>query len=180
MQEIGWDAHRRCFTDMQEDPILSIFKLYPWEWMIQENFGQKLIDSYDQMQWIEPVWKMLWSNKGILPILWELYPGHPNLLEARFGNPGTMTQYVQKPLLSREGANIKIVDRGICKMETQGEYGIEGYIFQALAPIKRFDSAYPVISSWVIDGAGCGMGIREGSSMVTDNRSRFVPHIFYP
>ena len=38
--------------------------------------------------WIEPPWKMLLSNKGILPVLWELYPGHPNLLEASFDYAG--------------------------------------------------------------------------------------------
>jgi len=181
MHEIGWDSDRRCFTDMQEEEIRSIFKLYPWEWLIREKFGRELIDSHDRMQWIEPVWKMLWSNKGILPILWELYPGHPNLLEARFGDPGTMTEYVRKPLLSREGANIKVVGRyGVVKEDTQGDYGDEGYIYQALAPLRRFDSNYPVIGSWVIDGSACGIGIRESPTMVTDNRSRFIPYIFRP
>ena len=27
-------------------------------------------------QWIEPIWKMLWSNKALLAILWEMYPDH--------------------------------------------------------------------------------------------------------
>ncbi len=55
---------------------------------------------------------MLLSNKGILPVLWELYPGHPNLLEARFDSPGGMTSWVRKPLLGREGANITLHSPG--------------------------------------------------------------------
>jgi glutathionylspermidine synthase len=182
MSEIGWDLNRRCFTDTQENEIRSIFKLYPWEWLIHEEFSPHLIESYDRMQWIEPIWKMLWSNKGILPILWELYPGHPNLLEARFGDPGRMEQYVRKPLLSREGANIKVVglEAASASLETQGDYGEEGYVYQALAPLTRFDSNYPVIGSWVIDGVSSGIGIRESSTLVTDNQSRFQPHLFRP
>src|SRR5260370_36731608 len=55
---------------------------------------------------IEPVWKMLLSNKGILPVLWELYPCHPNLLYASFDRPGEVDSWVKKPLLGREGANV--------------------------------------------------------------------------
>lgn len=33
---------------------------------------------------------MILSNKGILPILWELFPGHPFLLPASF-NAACMT-----------------------------------------------------------------------------------------
>ena len=35
-------------------------------------------------RWIEPPWKAILSNKGILPLLWEMFPGHPNLLPAFF------------------------------------------------------------------------------------------------
>ena len=48
------------------------------------------------MDWIEPVWKMMLSNKAILPVLWELFPGHPNLLPSFFDRQGGT--YVKKPL----------------------------------------------------------------------------------
>ena len=35
-------------------------------------------------RWIEPPWKAILSNKGMLPLLWEMFPGHPNLLPAFF------------------------------------------------------------------------------------------------
>ena len=62
--------------------------------------------------------------------------------------------------------------------QTGGDYGEEGFIYQALAPIPCFDGNYPVIGSWVIDGESAGMGIRESATMITDNLSRFVPHAF--
>ncbi len=84
MEEIGWNADRQAFVDPDERQMFSVFKLYPWEMMVAEEFGPSLLDTYQSMRWIEPIWKMLLSNKGLLPILWELYPNHDLLLEAHF------------------------------------------------------------------------------------------------
>ena len=152
----------------------SVFKLYPWEWMLEEDFGDSLLADR-ATQWIEPAWKVILSSKGILPILWELNPGDPNLLEASF-DKGKLTRYVQKPLFSREGSNVTIYDERGIFAETGGEYGEGEFIYQALSPLPEFDGQHPVIGSWIIgEGAG-GIGIRESSGPITDNRSRFVPH----
>ena len=94
----GGTRRRRCFRSTKsagmarvsvgpdDQPLGAVFKLYPWEWMVREEFGKYLGHRTDTI-WIEPPWKMLLSNKGILPVLWELYPGHPNLLEASFESP---------------------------------------------------------------------------------------------
>jgi glutathionylspermidine synthase len=71
--------------------MFSIFKLYPWEAMVNEEFGIHAIDTYPNIRWIEPIWKMLLSNKGILPILWELYPNHDLLLPAYFEDTAPVT-----------------------------------------------------------------------------------------
>lgn len=176
MEELGWDRARGKFVDLQGQPIVSIFKLYPWEWLIHEEFAAHFFESYESTQWIEPIWKMVLSNKGILPILWELYPGHPNLLEAHLDDPHSLKEYARKPLLSREGANISIHQAG-GDVQTDGEYGEEGYIFQQLAPPAVFDGKWPVLGSWLIDWEAAGMGIRESDGPITDNLSRFVPHL---
>jgi glutathionylspermidine synthase len=174
MSRIGWDSRQECFVDLEERPIKSIFKLYPWEWMWKEAFGAHLNSS---VQWIEPAWKAVLSNKGILPILWELYPHHPNLLEAYRDGPRSLREYVRKPLLSREGANVEV--RTIDWRETStGDYGEEGYIYQQFVDQRSFDGNYPVVGSWIIDGESGGMGIRESRTRITDNVSRFVPHLF--
>jgi len=80
-------------------------------------------------------------------------------------------------LLSREGANVTLVECGHTIGETEGEYGEEGYIYQRLHKLPNFDDQYPVLGSWIIGGAPAGMGIRETSGLVTDNFSRFVPHM---
>jgi glutathionylspermidine synthase len=177
INDIGWDEDQRAFVDLNNDPIRSIFKLYPWEWLLRDAFATQLLNNYPFTQWIEPIWKMLLSNKGILAILWELFPGHDNLLECYFDSPKNLTDYVRKPLLSREGANLD-VHSGTVIQQTSGPYGAEGFVYQAIASIPNFGGAFPVIGSWVVDGVAAGIGIRESDALVTNNLSCFVPHAF--
>lgn len=175
VEDVGFDSVSARFVDTNDTPIASIFKLYPWEWLMNEFFGRYIEQSGILM--IEPPWKMILSNKGILPILWELNPRHPNLLEASFDPEHFRDNYVSKPLLSREGGNITIHRNGTVA-EYEGTYGGKGCIFQELATIPALNGNYPVIGSWVICGEPAGIGIREDSQTVTTNSSRFVPHLF--
>ena len=170
---IGWDGSR--FVDDEGRPINALFKLYPWEWMVREEFGRHLLGG--AMKLIEPPWKMLLSNKAILPVLWEMFPDHPNLLAASFEPGRFKTDFVKKPLYSREGANVSITSRGRT-VEAPGEYGEEGFIWQAYHELPRFDGSYTVIGSWIIGEEPAGIGIREDESPITKNSSRFVPHYF--
>ena len=120
---------------------------------------------------------MLLSNKALLPILWELFPDHPNLLPAYFDAGRIAGDYVEKPLLSREGANV-VIHRGIETIASDGEYGGEGRIYQGYAPIPRFGDDYVTIGAWVIGDEPAGIGLREDASPITRNTSRFVPHYF--
>jgi glutathionylspermidine synthase len=166
------------FVDLDDRPLELAFKLYPWEWMFQDAFGAKLSGS--TTRWIEPPWKAILSNKGILPLLWEMFPNHPNLLPAYFeDDPDAArlgTSFVRKPLFSREGANVAMVSGGATLVEQSGPYGAEGYIRQAFAALPRFSDQYPVLGSWLVDHAPCGLSIREDENPITGNTSRFVPH----
>ncbi len=154
------------------------FKLYPWEWMFQDAFGAKLASA--PTRWIEPPWKAILSNKGILPLLWEMFPKHPNLLPAYFEDDPKASMlgssFVRKPLYSREGANVALVSAGTTLMEQQGPYGAEGFIRQAFAPLPSFSDQYPVLGSWLVDHTPCGLSIREDENPITGNTSRFLPH----
>ena len=177
MEEIGWNDEQQAFLDPDEQHMFSIFKLYPWEAMVQEEFGIHAVETYQSTRWIEPIWKMLLSNKGILPILWQLYPNHELLLEAHFDGPHDLRDYVRKPIYSREGANITIVRDNATVAFTGGPYN-GPQIYQALAPEAEFDQRHPILGLWMIDQECCGLGIRESAGPITDNLSSFVPHTF--
>jgi glutathionylspermidine synthase len=176
VDDIGWDPDNQVFVDMQDQPIRNIFKLYPWEWMVVEEFGENILNDRNKALWIEPAWKMILSNKAILPVLWELYPDCPYLLPAYF-EPNRLTDYVKKPILSREGANIELVRGDTVLQQTEGDYGKEGHIYQQLFTLPSFDGNHPVLGSWIIGQEPAGMGIREAGNLVTDNLSRFIPHL---
>jgi glutathionylspermidine synthase len=177
IESIGWNG-TGGFVGLDNEKIALAFKLYPWEWMFHDAFGARLADA--ATRWIEPPWKAILSNKGALALLWEMFPGHPNLLPAFFEDePGARSlssSFVRKPLFSREGANISIARHGDVVAEEQGPYGAEGYIRQALAPLPNFSGLYPVLGSWLVDHVPCGLSIREDNNPITGNRSRFLPH----
>ena len=85
------------------------------------------------------------------------------------------SSYVRKPLYSREGANVALV-AGEVFDEQPGPYGTESFIRQQLASLGNFSGQYPVLGSWIVDGASCGLSIREGENPITSNSSRFLPH----
>jgi glutathionylspermidine synthase len=162
-------------VDLARREIRTLYHLYPWEWLVKEPFGRHLIDTRDRTLWIEPIWKMIWSNKAILPILWELYPRHPNLLWSG-DHPPAGADYVRKPILAREGGNVRIVKNGVEIAHQDGPYANGPTIWQGLFDLPCFDGGYPVIGSWVVDGAPAGMGVRE-DGLITGNLARFRPHI---
>ncbi len=178
VREIGWDDSAREFVDSRsEERLETLFKLYPWEFMVGEPFGELALRHYGDVQWIEPIWKMLLSNKAILPVLWELNEGHPNLLPAFDAEPAGLTDVVRKPRLGREGENVSLrLASGT--VELGGDYAETGWIYQAYQPLGLFEGNHAVIGSWVIDGEARGIGVRESDGPITQDTARFVPHYF--
>ncbi|AXW86720.1 hypothetical protein AU509_08610 [Lonsdalea britannica] len=176
IDEIGL-GERGQFTDPQDQVISNLFKLYPWEFMLRETFSTKLADA--GVRWLEPGWKSIISNKALLPLLWQMFPNHPNLLPAYFAEDDhpAMENYVVKPLFSREGANIDIVQNGQKIASADGPYGEEGNIVQQYHPLPKFGDSYTLIGSWLVGDKACGIGLREDKSLITQDLSRFYPHI---
>jgi glutathionylspermidine synthase len=172
---LSGDGH---FVDLDNRPIARLFKLYPWEWIFADEFAKAIPNS--PTRFIEPAWKAILSNKGLLPLLWELAPNHPNLLQAYFETDTRKAAlgptYARKPLYSREGANVSLIRRGEVLDTDDGPYGAEGFVRQALVELPHFDGNYAVIGSWIIGEEPAGMGIREDKTPITKNTSRFLPH----
>jgi glutathionylspermidine synthase len=179
IEDIGISTCGR-FTDTSDRLITTLFKLYPWEWLMRESFARHIPGSGCRV--IEPAWKSILSNKGLLALLWEMFPGHPNLLPACFaGDPKASdmpSTVVRKPLLSREGANIEIVRDGRrVGGNASGPYGAEGHVLQAYHPLPEFGGNHPVCGVWLVASEPAGMGIREDAGGITTDAARFVPHM---
>lgn len=181
MEEIGLNGAGH-FVDRADRSIEVLFKLYPWEWLFRESFASALPGA--PTQFIEPPWKAVLSNKGLLPLLWEAHPGHPNLLPAYFADSPRAASlgeiFVEKPLFSREGANVTLHGRKGTAEATDGPYGAEPTIRQAVARLARGEGGHAVIGSWLVASEPCGMGIREDTGLITRDTARFVPHYIAP
>ncbi|HAL7523010.1 TPA: glutathionylspermidine synthase family protein [Escherichia coli] len=166
-------------TDLDDNVIQRAFKLYPLEWMMRDDNGPLLRKRREQ--WVEPLWKSILSNKGLMPLLWRFFPGHPNLLASWFEGEKPQIaageSYVRKPIYSREGGNVTIFDgQNNVVDHADGDYADEPMIYQAFQPLPRFGDSYTLIGSWIVDDEACGMGIREDNTLITKDTSRFVPH----
>lgn len=177
---------RQIFTDLQDEEILNIFKLYPWEWMTGENFGKGIVGT--STKWMEPAWKMLMSNKAMSIKLWADHTAHPNLLPSYDFAPNN-GKWAKKAIHGREGSNINVYEAECGKVFrdelAQGshavpEYDHWGYMYQEWFNIKPHDGYYPIIGSWVIGDKACGMSIREDKNLVTGMDAFFASHLFVP
>jgi glutathionylspermidine synthase len=177
INKIGLNATGR-FIDAEGFELQAAFKLYPWEYMLREPYAPKLAAA--GVRWIEPAWKAILSNKGLLPLLWKRHPGHPNLLPSFFeGDPAAASlgsSFVRKPLFSREGANVEILRDGRPDQVLDLGYGDEGLIRQALHLPPAFGDEHAVIGAWIVGDEAAGIGVREDRSVITHNAARFVPH----
>ena len=173
IENIGLSADGR-YTDLDDNVIGTLFKLYPLEDLFREDFGRHLPDS--GLWLIEPAWKAVLSNKGILPMLWQKHAGHPNLLPAWFDDGGELPSgQVRKPLHSREGANIEMHLADGRRLQSDGPYH-GPCIRQAIHPLATFDGHHVLVGSWVVGDRACGIGLREDRSLITRDSARFVPH----
>ncbi|WP_299840997.1 glutathionylspermidine synthase family protein [uncultured Paracoccus sp.] len=184
------------FADGEDRVIGTLFKLYPWEDLLRDEFSAHLRTSGLRM--IEPAWKALVSNKAILPVMWQIAPDHPNLLPAFFLDdvadalagrgaakaPGfdavaarVSQGHVIKPIFSREGASVRIVEDG---RETEAapdrSYDDQPMIVQEYRALPIFDGFRPIIGAWIVGRSCVGMGVREDRARITQDLSRFKPH----
>jgi len=98
IEDIGM-SEDGLLTDTLDMPIYWLFKLYPWEFIFQDEYGQFL--PQQACVFVEPPWKAIVSNKALLPLLWQMYPNHPNLLPSFFekdlAQASTIQTLVKKP-----------------------------------------------------------------------------------
>jgi glutathionylspermidine synthase len=165
------------FVGLENDPVTTCFAMYPWEWMLAEDFGRRALES--KVTWLEPVHKVLTGSKALLATMWDLYPDHPNLLPAAWSPEKLGRNYVVKPVHGWEGAGVSVVLNGevrasVAQKHTAGQAAI----YQQYQEVPRIGDCLPVLGTWVIGGHAAGLGIRETDSgrLITDTQARFVPH----
>ena len=126
----------------------------------------------DRIRVIEPLWKVIPSNKAILPVLWSMFPNHPYLLRSDWTLTNDLKRdgYVKKPIVGRCGHNITLYDADGDSIldETEGKFVDRNYIYQKLFSLPKYDGYYAIFGSWIIQGLFSGFGIREDKKLITN------------
>lgn len=189
MEDIGVpiDKSYKFFTDLDDEPIRNIFKLFPWEDMVTNPFGEK-IPEFSDMCWFEPAWKMFLSTKILPAAMWHIFTEptqREHLLATYVGDPHGLDTYVRKPIHGREGDSVDIFSSGTLLSQSTvhtNRWGDEGYVYQDYFLLPNYTDSlgnnnYALIGSWLVGEDSVGMGVRESDTPVTDMYCRFVPHI---
>ena len=143
------------------------FKLYPWEDM--PNF-----QAASQTAMLNPAYTLLYQSKGMLAILYKLFPDSPYLLKSSF--KPIEEKYVKKRMFGREGANIDIVEQGAVVKSTDGIYDSYKAVYQEYVDfVQDSEQNYYQAGVFYSDGA-CGIGFRRGAEIL-DDMSQFMGHI---
>lgn len=166
--------------DSKDEMYEYWFKLYPWEDIgIDEGELSIIIDEIMQNQKaiiLNPAYTLLFQSKGMLKVLYDLYPDSPYLLKTSEKSLDGIS-YVEKKMFGREGANTKIVDAsGNVIEENDGEYGSHKSIFQEYVEFPQDSKGLSYQAGVFFSYEACGLSFRRGGKIL-DNLSKFVGHV---
>ncbi|WP_370583671.1 glutathionylspermidine synthase family protein [Nitratiruptor sp. YY08-13] len=156
------------------------FKLIPWENIAIEEPELALlltqILKHHKAIILNPAYTLLFQSKGMLKILWDLFPNHPLLLETSF-EPLQDRSYVEKKCFGREGANTTIYDaNGNIVAKRDGEYESFPPIYQEYVELPEDKLGRKYQAGVFFAYEACGLGFRRGGKII-DNMSKFVAHM---
>lgn len=187
---LRWDAEGNV-VDAEGERIRWVWKTWAWETALDqlreesENTTDKpatprLMDILlrKEVMVFEPLWTIIPSNKAILPVLWELFPDHPYLLDSQYTLTEQMAQqtHVVKPIAGRCGFNISIVDSDKQVMnETGGQFDRQHLIYQQYFPLPCFDNHHIQLCTFSVDGVYSGSCLRADTSRIITTHSDILP-----
>ena len=178
MDEVEFDDKEGIFFGDENYELW--FKLIPWEDIaLEESDLAMLLTNIIKNQKaiiFNPAYTLLFQSKGLLKILWDLYPNHPLLLESSF-EPLEGQKQVKKPIFGREGGNVSILDKNALELESvEGDYANHKMLYQTYTELATDtqDNSYQAGVFYAYEA--CGLGFRKGGRIL-DNMSKFVGHV---
>ena len=166
--------------DADENKYEYWFKLYPWEDIAHDEpeLATTLTNIMDSQEAIilNPAYTLLFQSKGMLKILYDLFPDSPYLLPTSF-EPLQGLKQVEKTVFGREGANTKIIDsNGSELVKTDGPYDNYKKVYQEYVDFPKDSNGNKYQAGVFFAFEACGMSFRKGGE-VMDNMSKFVGHV---
>lgn len=171
---VGWNRRSQVFVDADDQEIECCWKIYPWDWMLNEPFARHVPTA--RCRFVEPPWRHLLSSKAMLAVLWELFPDHPALLPCFESDAPQSGKWVTKPVFGREGHNILVRSGSDVLQQTGGDFEQQRVIHQQMAASPLFDGRVPQFGIWMVEGLAVGLGMREEQGLIIQGHSLCTPH----
>lgn len=199
VEGISWDEDGNL-RDPDGDRIRWVWKTWAWETALDQiraeceddaerlasyrageprDGAPRLVDVLlrPDVMVFEPLWTLIPSNKAILPILWQLFPGHPYLLNCGFELTDDLESrgYVAKPIAGRCGHNVTIYAPGSRAVaETAGRFGGQDMIFQEYFPLPTIEDDHVQVCTFSVGGGYAGSCVRVDPSLVITTNSDLI------
>ncbi|MCA9661343.1 MAG: bifunctional glutathionylspermidine amidase/synthase [Myxococcales bacterium] len=193
VQGLSWGS-QGDIVDLEGTPIRWVWKTWAWETALDQirrecedddlglrsSGSPRLADVLlrPSVRVFEPMWTLIPSNKAILPVLWQLFPDYPYLLEAQSEVTDRLrsTGYVVKPIVGRWGDNIALYEAGDQLLtETAGRFEAQEQIVQQLCILPRVSDRYVQLCSFSVAGRYAGSCVRVDRSPVIKWNSDLLP-----
>jgi len=155
------------------------YKLLPYEYIALEEpeLAEMLTGLLrrDRVILLNPPYSLLFQSKGILKVLWDLFPDHPLLLETSF-NPLRGKTCVEKKTFSREGDNVRILDQSGNELDRRdGDYVSYRSIYQEFTDLPADGEGRLYQAGVFFSWEPCGLGFRREKGII-HNLSQFAGH----
>lgn len=196
---VRWNAEGHI-VDADGERVRAVWKTWAWETALDQIRAEcedddavahleqaparlakpRLVDVLlsPQILVFEPLWTLIPSNKAILPILWQIFPNHPFLLETQFALTDRLKEkgYVSKPIAGRCGLNIALIDKHENVLnETAGRFGEQDSVFQALWRLPEVARYRVQICTFTARGKYAGSCARVDKSLIITTGSDLMP-----
>ncbi len=178
LDEVGFDENG--IYNQKGEAFEYWFKLFAWEDLATDEPDLTiLLDTIMQHQKaiiLNPAYTLLFQSKGMLKILYDLFPDSPYLLPASF-EPLTDRAYVEKRMFGREGLNTKIVaEDGSIIASLEGDYAHHKAVYQEYVEFVEDTNGESYQAGIFFAYEACGLGFRRGGKII-NNMSKFVGHV---
>jgi glutathionylspermidine synthase len=164
-------------VDKDGQIVKIVWKLWNWEMIFQDYVNryrdgeeEKLMNNNhpclidillnEQIRILEPLWKSITSHTSFLPVLYAMFPSHPNILQDKW-------------ILSEDSKEISLVN---WSMDEQNNGDIILYDMKDNDSMNGYfqeseNNSDKIIVSWIINGFFSGFSIHDEQNQIIDKKN---------
>lgn len=194
LKDVEWHKEDKTWVT-GNNRVINLFKYFPWEILLAQPSSKKFITNENKFESVfEPSWKMMLSNRAVLPALYHLYPNSNIVSKSYIDEPydlsdGDYVKFSLLPSTSRseiatlKGKEFTSWGDQIRDLSSQNVLG-----YRKLEIPRRFQNpddaehdagrkVFCYLSLFAVAGNIAGIGLKETKLPLLGTQSTFRPHL---